>query len=482
MPNQECKVDMLINNQEIPAKEYAEIRDPGKLTDVVGRVAIGSAEDVNKAVQAAHKAFLDWRRTDVKERIEKLFAALKVVQESMGDLVPLLVREHGGVIWEAQTDFGFGMGLLQYYAGVGEGFLKSEFIEDDASWSCIEKKAKGVVAGIIPWNMPICLTMSKVCPALITGNTLVIKPSPDAPLALSILLKRIAAVLPAGVINVVHGGADVGEALTRHPLVKKVGFTGGTVTGATVNINAAPFFKTTTLELGGNDAAIILDDVNPADIMPGLLKGVFTRSGQICFAVKRIYVQDKIMDKFYNTMCEFVNEYKVGHGLDERASFGPVNNQNQFDKVKAFIQNTKSSGATVRELGSKLDPAGWDNGYYILPHIVKNALNSSQIVSCEQFGPVIPIVSFKTVEQAIGYANDSEYGLCSSVWSGDIERALPIAHQIEAGQTFINTHSFDSFALGLPFGGVKSSGIGREFAGESTLSAYIDYHVVRYLK
>jgi acyl-CoA reductase-like NAD-dependent aldehyde dehydrogenase len=159
-----------------------------------------------------------------------------------------------------------------------------------------------------------------------------------------------------------------------------------------------------------------------------------------------------------------------------------VNNEIQFNKVKAFIENTKNSGATVRELGSKLDPAGWDNGYYILPHVVKDAPNSSQIVSCEQFGPVIPIVPFKTVEQAIGYANDSEYGLCSSVWSGDVQRALPIAQQIEAGQTFINTHSFDSFALGLPFGGVKSSGIGREFAGESTLSAYIDYHVVRYLK
>ena len=482
MSKQECQVDLLINNQEVRTKNYAEIRDPGKLTDVVGRVAVGSAEDVDKAVQAAHKAFLDWRKTDVKERIEKLNAALKVVQDSMGDLIPLLVREHGGVIWEAQTDFGFGMGLLQYYAGIGEDFLKSEFIEDDASWSCIEKKAKGVVGGIIPWNMPVCLTMSKVCPALITGNTLVIKPSPNAPLALSILLKRIAAVLPAGVLNVVHGDADVGVALTRHPLVKKIGFTGGTVTGEQVNSNAAPFFKNVTLELGGNDAAIILDDVNPVNIMPGLLKGVFTRSGQICFAVKRIYVQEGIVDKFFNTMCEFVNEYKIGHGLDERASFGPVNNENQFNKVKAFIENTKKSGATVRELGSKLDPAGWDNGYYILPHLVKDVANSSQIVSCEQFGPVIPLVPFKTVEQAIGYANDSEYGLCSSVWSDDLQRALPIAHQIEAGQTFINTHSFDSFALGLPFGGVKSSGIGREFSGEPTLSAYIDYHVVRYLK
>jgi acyl-CoA reductase-like NAD-dependent aldehyde dehydrogenase len=482
MSSQESRVDLLINNQDVPAKNYAEVRDPGKLTEIVGRVAVGSAEDVDKAVQAAHNAFLDWKKTSVKERIEKINAALKVVQDSMEDLVPLLIREHGGVIWEAQTDFGFGMGLLQYYAGIGENYLKPELIEDASSWSCIEKKAKGVVGAIIPWNMPVCLTMSKVVPALVTGNTLVVKPSPTAPLALSILLKRIAALLPDGVINVVHGDADVGMALTVHPLVKKIGFTGGTITGAQVSTNAAPFFKTITLELGGNDAAVILDDVNPAGIMPALLKGVYTRSGQICFAVKRIYVQEKMVDKFFNTMCEFVNEYKVGHGLDERASFGPVNNKNQYNKVMAFIENTKNSGATVKELGAKLDPAGWDNGYYILPHVVKDAANSSQIVSCEQFGPIIPIIPFKTVEQAIGYANDSEYGLCSSVWSGDVQRALPIAHQIEAGQTFINTHSFDSFNLGLPFGGVKRSGIGREFAGESTLSAYIDYHVVRYLK
>jgi acyl-CoA reductase-like NAD-dependent aldehyde dehydrogenase len=482
MSNQECKVDMLINNQEVPAKQYAKIRDPGILTDVVGRVAVGSAEDVDKAVQSAHKAFLDWRKTDVKERVEKINAILKVVQDSMADLVPLLVREHGGMVWEAQVDFGIGMGLLQYYAGIGESSLKTEVIEDASSWSCIEKKAKGVVGAIIPWNMPVCLTMSKLVPALVTGNTMVIKPSPNAPLALSILLKRIAAILPDGVINVVHGDANVGVALTVHPLVKKIGFTGGTVTGTQVNTNAAPFFKTVTLELGGNDAAVILDDVNPAEIMPALLKGIYTRTGQICFAVKRVYVQEKMVDKFFNTMCEFVDQYKIGHGLDERATFGPLNNENQYNKVLAFIENTKKSGATVRELGSKLDPSGWDNGYYILPHIVKDADNDSQIVSCEQFGPIIPIISYKTVEQAIAYANGTEYGLCSSVWSSDVQRAIPIAQQIEAGQTFINTHSFDSFGLGLPFGGVKSSGIGREFAGDSTLSAYIDYHVVRYLK
>jgi acyl-CoA reductase-like NAD-dependent aldehyde dehydrogenase len=480
--NLECQVDILINNQEVLAQNYAEIHDPGKLTDVVGRVAVGTAEDVDKAVQAAHNAFLDWRKTNSKERIEKITAAVKVVQDSMGDLVPLLVREHGGMLWEAQTDFGIGMATLEYYAGIGENFVKTEFIEDDSSWVSIEKKAKGVIGAIVPWNMPVCLTMMKVGPALVTGNTMVIKPSPTAPLAISILLKRIAAILPDGVINVVHGDAGVGVALTRHPLVKKIAFTGGTETGAQVNSNAASFFKAVTLELGGNDPAIILDDVNPADIIPKLLKGVYTRSGQICFAVKRIYVQEKMLDKFFNTMCDIVNEYKVGHGLAEGASFGPLNNNKQYNLVKAMIENTKNSGAVVRELGSKLNPEGWDNGYFLLPHVVKDEDHLSQIVSCEQFGPIIPIIPYKTVEQAIEYANETEYGLCSSVWSSDIQRALAIGQQIEAGSTFINNHSFESLSLGMPFGGVKNSGMGRELAGEPTLSAYIDYHTMRYLK
>ncbi len=400
----------------------------------------------------------------------------------MADLIPLLVREHGGMVWEAQTDFQIGIGTLEYYAELGESYLKTEYIEDNGSWACIEKKAKGVIGAIVPWNMPVCLTMMKAGPALITGNTIVIKPSPTAPLAISILLKRIAALFPDGVINVVHGNGDVGEALTKHPLVKKIAFTGGTETGLEVNRNAACSFKAVTLELGGNDPAIILDDVNPAEVIPNLLKGVYTRSGQICFAVKRIYVHENMTDRFFNTMCEFVDEYKVGHGLDERSSFGPLNNSEQYHFVKSIIEYTRNSGSLLRELGSKLDPEGWENGYYLLPHVVLEKTCAAPIVCCEQFGPIIPIIPYKTTEQAIKWANESEYGLCSSVWSNDIQRALRVGQQIEAGSTFINTHSFESLMLGLPFGGVKSSGMGRELAGEPTLSAYVDYHTMRYLK
>ncbi|MCM3653415.1 aldehyde dehydrogenase family protein [Metabacillus litoralis] len=476
------RVNLLINNQEVLTQNYFEVRDPGKLNEVIGEVALGTSEDVNNAVKAAHSAFLSWKNVSVQERVRLVLSAAKVLEDSMSELKHLLVKEHGGVLWEAETDFYLGNGVLNYYASVAESYMKSEQIEDKTSWISIEKVPKGVVGAIVPWNMPIILTMMKLAPALVTGNTIVIKPSPTAPIALSILLKNMARVLPDGVINVIHGDAEVGSALTQHPLVKKIAFTGGTETGKAVATNAANSFKSVTLELGGNDPAIILDDVKVENIIPKLLKGVYTRSGQICFAVKRIYVQENMLDKFYNTFCEFVDEYKVGHGLDQEASFGPLNNKKQYEFVNNLIEKEKQSGATIRKLGKKLDPDGWKDGYYILPHVVKDVTQSSSIVSCEQFGPVIPIIPYKTVDGVIKMANDSEYGLGSSVWSSDVDNALKVARQVEAGSTFINTHSFDSLSLGMPFGGVKNSGIGRELGDELTLSAYVNYHSIRYLK
>jgi acyl-CoA reductase-like NAD-dependent aldehyde dehydrogenase len=476
------KVDLFINNKDVPTQNYFEVRDPGKLTDVVGRVASGTVEDINNAVEAAHQAFLSWRNVDVKERVRLVLEAAKVLEDSMPELQPLLVREHGGMLWETDVDFHAGIGSLKFFSAAVEEYLKPEVTEDETQWISIEKVPKGVVAAIVPWNMPIVLTMGKVAPALLTGNTIVVKPSPNAPLALSIALKRMAAVFPDGVINVVHGDAETGNALTGHPLVRKVSFTGGTETGRAVLTNASKTFKSVTLELGGNDPAVVLDDVNPADIIPKLIKGIYTRTGQICFAVKRIYVPNSMVEKFFDTMCEFVDELKVGHGLDERASFGPINNKKQFGIVNNLLEETKKSGATVRELGTKLDPGNWNNGYYMLPHVVKDAPHSSSIVACEQFGPIIPIVGYDTVDQAIELANDTQYGLCSSIWTNDFERAKDLARKIEAGATFINTHSFESLHAGMPFGGVKNSGLGRESAIEPTLSAYVDLHAIRGIK
>jgi len=475
-------IPMLINNEELLTNNNVEIRDPGKLHEVVGTVSQGTVQDVDRAVKAAHEAFLKWRDTDVEERKSLLKKASQIVYESASELKELLVREHGGVLWETETDFLLGTGTLQLYSQTEAAFFNPVHQDEETGWIKIEKRSKGVVAAIVPWNMPIVLAMMKLGPVLITGNTVVMKPSPTAPLALTKLLIKIAEIFPKGVINVVHGDVEVGEALTRHPLVRKVAFTGGTETGKRVMANAASTIKDITLELGGNDPAIILDDVDPKEIIPKLLKGVFTRTGQICFAVKRIYVPKSMHQSFFDTVCQFVDEYKVGHGLDESASFGPLNNKKQYDFVNQLIEKTKKSNDIVRELGKKLDPENWDNGYYILPHVVKTNNYSCDVVACEQFGPIIPVLSYENEEDVIQLANNSEQGLGSSVWANDIDRAYKIAQRIEAGSTFINSHSFESLALGMPFGGFKQSGIGRELGVNETLGAYLDTHAIRYTK
>ncbi|MGY1883947.1 aldehyde dehydrogenase family protein [Blastococcus sp. SYSU DS0753] len=466
---------------ETSASDVRAIYDPGRLDDVVAEVAVGNADDVDRAVRAAHAAFPGWRDTPVAERAQKLLAAADVLIGSAEELAPLLVREHGGVLWESQTDFGLGTGVLQHTASLLEDFFEPVRFDDEQSTISNEKVPRGVAAAIVPWNMPVVLTMMKLAPALGTGNTLVLKPSPFAPAALTLALEKIAAQLPPGVLNVVHGEGDVGSALTRHPLVRKVGFTGGTATATKVLESTASTIKNVTLELGGNDPAIVLDDADLDTTIERMLKGVYTRTGQICFAVKRIYVPRAMYARFADAFCARVDEYAVGHGLDPQASFGPLNNEAQFKKVQDLLDRTRNSSATLVELGRKLDPSSWDNGYYMLPYVVRDVEHADPVSCEEQFGSVVPLIAYDDEEQVIAWANDSEWGLGSSVWTSDPDRGFAMARRIEAGSTFINTHSFESLDLRMPFGGVKQSGIGREF-GTAGLSEYVEDHAIRLLK
>jgi acyl-CoA reductase-like NAD-dependent aldehyde dehydrogenase len=466
---------------ELDGSNYKPITDPGRLNDIVAEVAVGTPDDVDRAVRAAHAAFPKWRDTPAAVRARILIEAAGALAASAEELAPLLVREHGGVMWEAQTDFGLGTGVLQHSASLVEEFLRPVTHDDEQSFISVEKAPRGVAAAIVPWNMPIVLTMVKLAPALATGNTMVIKPSSFASAALTLALKKISDVLPPGVLNVVNGGGVVGAALTSHPLVRKVGFTGGTATGTKVMESAAQSIKNITLELGGNDPAIILDDADTDAVLDRILTGVYTRSGQICFAVKRIYVPRAKYNGFADAFSERVNEYAVGHGLDPDASFGPLNNEAQYKQVLDLLERTRNSSAKVVQLGRKLDPSSWDNGYYMLPHVVRDVEHTAPISREEQFGPIIPLIAYDDEEQAIAWANDDEYGLCSSVWTSDPERGLAVARRVEAGSTFINSHSFDSLDLRMPFGGIKQSGIGREF-GAAGLPEYVEEHAIRYVK
>jgi len=475
------KIGHVISGDMVEANEYRDHVDPGKLSDVVARVAVGTANDAERAIQAAHEAYLSWKKLAPGTRVGLLMKAGEVLGESAEELAPLLVREHGGMLWEAQTDFALGKGVLQHTASLAEQFFEPEQIDDEQCTIRIEKKPRGVVAAIVPWNMPVVLTMMKLAPALATGNTLVLKPSPFASAALTIALQRMAAVLPPGVINVVHGDVEVGEILTSHPLVRKIGFTGGTATARAVMSSAADSIKNITLELGGNDPAIVLDDADIEKTLDRMIPGIFTRSGQICFAIKRIYVPKEMHDRFVDALCSRVEEFVVGHGLMEGVKFGPLATEAQFRNVNKVIESAKEAGTRVLELGRLADGVDKSDGYYVLPHIVVDALHTDQVSCCEQFGPVIPIIAYDSEEQVIKWANDSEYGLGSSIWTSDHARGLEMASHIEAGSTFINTHSFESLDLRMPFGGIKLSGIGREFGGAG-MSEYVEEHAIRLLK
>ncbi len=463
------------------ADNLRDVFDPGRLDQVVARVAVGTADHVDRAVRAAHAAFPGWRDTPVTERVRLLLSAADVVGGSAEDLAAQLVREHGGVLWEAQTDFALGTGVLQHTASLTEEFFAPVRIDDDQCSISVEKTPRGVAAAIVPWNMPVVLTMMKLAPALATGNTLVLKPSPFAPAALTLLLQRVADLLPAGVLNVVHGEGDVGAALCSHPLVRKIGFTGGTSTASKVIESSASSIKNLTLELGGNDPAVVLDDADIDATLERMLPGVYTRSGQICFAVKRIYVPRSLYGRFADAFCDRVGQYSVGHGLDPAAGFGPLNNEAQYKKVLDLLDRTRNSSASLVELGTKLDPEGWDNGYYVLPHVVRDVEHTEPVSCEEQFGPVVPLIAYDDEEQVLAWANDSEYGLGSSVWTSDPERGFAFARRVEAGSTFINSHSFASLDLRMPFGGIKQSGIGREF-GAAGMGAYVEEHSIRLQK
>lgn len=479
--NNIVKVGHLISGDMVGSGDYRNHADPGKLSDIVAKVAVGTADDADRAIRAAHDAYLSWKKLTPKDRVEMIMKAGEVLGDSTEDLAPLLVREHGGMLWEAQTDFALGKGVLQHTASLAEKFFEPVHIDDDQCTIRIEKKPRGVVAAIVPWNMPVVLTMMKLAPALATGNTIVLKPSPFAAAAMTLALQRMAAVFPPGVINVVHGDADVGKALTTHPLVRKIGFTGGTTTARSVMASAADSIKNITLELGGNDPAIVLDDADIETTLDRMIPGIFTRSGQICFAVKRVYVPRPMHDAFVDALCKRVDEFVVGHGLTEGVKFGPMATEAQYHSVLTLIDATRKAGSKVLELGRLAEGVDKQDGYYILPHVVAGASHGDEVSCCEQFGPVIPVIPYDDEEQVIEWANDSDYGLGSSIWTSDHQRGLNMASHIEAGSTFINTHSFESLDLRMPFGGIKLSGIGREF-GEFGMAEYVEDHAIRLLK
>lgn len=469
-----------IGGAAVPGTAAFEVRNPSRRSDLVGVVAEGTAADAVTAVDAASAAATAWATTPVEERVERLLRIADAIDANADRLVDLTTRENGSVVATIRREVGAAAESFRdvaaylpraLTASTVPGGAESEFVR-------VERKPYGVVACVVPWNAPVLLTANKLAPAVAAGNAVVLKPSPFAPLGVSLLAELAAAELPPGVINVVNGDAEVVRALLDDSRVRKVSFTGGGATARHIMRQAADSLLPVHFELGGNDPAVVLEDADLPTTVDRIVLSAYRRAGQVCFATKRVYVPRSIAEEFRRLLVERVDAMAVGDAQDERAAMGPVNNAGQFQRVRELLERTRAAGRDVRVLGSKVDPDSWDDGYFLLPAVVLDAQQGDEVVREEQFGPILPIVVCDSEEQAIAWANDTEYGLCSSVWSSSPDRALEVADRIEAGVTFVNSAMFSATGTReIPMGGWKQSGIGWE-GSPYGIEEYLQFHSI----
>jgi len=346
--------------------------------------------------------------------------------------------------------------------------------ENDSERIVQQRAPLGVVAAITPWNFPLMLLMIKVAPALLAGNTVVAKPAPTTPLTTLLFGELCAPLLPAGVLNVIVDQNDLGGMLTQHPDVVKVAFTGSTATGRKVMASVAGTIKRLTLELGGNDAAIVLDDVDVKDVAAKVFRGAMMNSGQVCLAIKRLYVPDSMYDAMCAELARLADATVVGDGLDAATQMGPLQNKTQFEKVKEFLVDGRTRGKVIAG-GMALDR----DGYFIAPTIVRDIPDDARLVREEQFGPVLPVLRYSSVDDAIARANGTEYGLGGTVWSADSKRAFEVAQQMNSGTVWVNKHL--ELPPDIPFGGAKQSGVGTEM-GQEGLEEFTQSRIINMAK
>ncbi|HEY8588962.1 MAG TPA: aldehyde dehydrogenase family protein [Naasia sp.] len=463
----------------LPAHSTFEVRDPGRTSDVVGLVHAVSPEQVDEVARAAAAAQPGWEAAGVAARAALLLRVADLLEADTAELAPTLTRENGALVAVSRNEFLAAARIFRFTAEHAITALSEpERHRGPGGEVVVERRPFGVIAAIVPWNAPLILAAQKIAPALAAGNTVILKPSPFAPITVTLVLRRIAELLPEAVVSVLHGDGDVGEALIRHPDVRKVTFTGGGATARSIMRTAADSLVRLHFELGGNDPAIVLDDADVESTARTIVDSAFRRAGQVCYAIKRVYVPRTHLAPFLDAALDELSSHRVGHGLDERSTMGPVNNRGQFDRIANLHEELRASGTPVHTVGEAVDGTAWGDGCYLLPALVPDAPPGSRLVVEEQFGPILPIVAYDDEEQAIAMANGTEFGLASSVWSSDPDRAQGVARGIEAGLTFINGHQLTPVAQQFaPFGGVKQSGMGWENS-PAGLGEYLEYHTL----
>lgn len=443
----------------ITVDEGREIINPAT-EEVVGVAPEGNVEELNAAVERAVQAQKSFAKLSDAERCDLLLKAADAIEASAEPLVELLSREQGKPLNGPNARFE--VGACSAWLRATASFESPDYtaVDDDIT-ATVHYRPLGVVGAIGPWNWPMMITIWQIAPALRMGNAVVVKPSEYTPLSVLALIKVFNSVLPEGVLQVVTGDGAVGAALTTHADIDKIMFTGSTATGKKIVESSAANLQRLTLELGGNDAGIVLDDADPAAIAGDLFWGAFINTGQTCAAMKRLYVPESLYDAVCEALVEVAKASPMGVGLEEENVLGPLQNKQQFDIVDKLVNAAKDSGARVL-LGG--DPDYDAPGYFYPTTLVADIDPDNPLVVEEQFGPALPIIKYTDLDWAIEQANKLDVGLGSSVWSADRERALEVAAQLEAGTTWINGHG--AVDPRVPFGGIKSSGYGVEFGTE----------------
>ncbi|TDK27987.1 aldehyde dehydrogenase family protein [Arthrobacter crusticola] len=429
--------------------------------EAVGEAPVHTVENLEAAISAAEAAQPAWAALGHEARSEALLKAADAIDRSAEELANLLSREQGKPLNGPNARFEVGACSAWLRAAATTELEPQTVADDGETFAQVHYRPIGVIGAIGPWNWPMMITIWQIGPALRMGNAVVVKPSEYTPLSVLALAQVINQELPAGLLTVVSGDREVGARMAEHPAIGKIMFTGSTTTGKAIIKSSADSIKRLTLELGGNDAGIVLPDADPTAIAEGLFWGAFINTGQTCAALKRLYVHEDIYDDVCEALTAIAEVMPMGVGLDERNVLGPLQNKAQFDIVTRLVDSAKDSGARVL-IGGNPNPD--QPGYFYPTTLVADIDNENPLVAEEQFGPVLPIIRYSTVDEAITKANALEVGLGASVWSSDVSAAREVAARIEAGTVWINKHG--AVDPRVPFGGIKQSGYGLEFGVE----------------
>tara|TARA_R110000772_G_scaffold61606_11_gene138778 strand:+ start:5345 stop:6754 length:1410 start_codon:yes stop_codon:yes gene_type:complete len=439
---------------------------------IAGQVAFGGIAEMDQAIAAGKTAFTSWSKTGFAERKAVLQAISKAVSDNAEELSNLLIKETGRPVSVAQFEIQLAIQFLDYAA---EQTLEPEILFDEPGRRVeAHRNPLGVVAAIVPWNAPLYLAANKIGPALISGNTIVVKPAPTTPMTTLRLGELIADIVPAGVVNIISADNDAAAHAVAHKDIAKIAFTGSTETGRKIMASAANGLKKLTLELGGNDAAIVLPDADIKAIAPALFGFAFFNSGQVCAVIKRLYVHDSIYDALCAEIAAIAAASPVGDGADPSVQFGPIQNKAQYEKVLRYLDAAKREGRIIAGGEAINGP-----GYFVPLTVVADVSDGTQIVDEEPFGPILPIIRYSDVDTVVEQANASSFGLGGSVWSADVEAATAIARRLESGTVWVNQHC--ALDPAVPFPTSKQSGLGVE-GGREGLYAYTNYKIVNIAK